>query len=31
MKCKTKIIPYVITWDDGVTNYYKQYLKEKSA
>ncbi|KAI5176627.1 hypothetical protein PAEPH01_2398 [Pancytospora epiphaga] len=28
MKCKTKIIPYVITWDGVVTNYHKQYSRE---
>ncbi|KAI5169886.1 hypothetical protein PAEPH01_1074 [Pancytospora epiphaga] len=28
MKCKTKIIPYVMTWDGVVTNYHKQYLRE---
>ncbi|KAI5173113.1 hypothetical protein PAEPH01_1854 [Pancytospora epiphaga] len=28
MKCKTKIIPYVMTWNSVVTNYHKQYLRE---
>ncbi|KAI5169268.1 hypothetical protein PAEPH01_0574 [Pancytospora epiphaga] len=28
MKCKTKTIPYVITWDGVVTNYHKQYSRE---
>ncbi|KAI5169333.1 hypothetical protein PAEPH01_0622 [Pancytospora epiphaga] len=28
MKCKTKVIPYVMTWDGMVTNYHKHYLKE---
>ncbi|KAI5171244.1 hypothetical protein PAEPH01_1588 [Pancytospora epiphaga] len=28
MKCKTKIIPYVMTWDDAVTSYHKQYSRE---
>ncbi|KAI5173387.1 hypothetical protein PAEPH01_1936, partial [Pancytospora epiphaga] len=27
-KCKTKIIPYLITWDGMVTNYHKQYSRE---
>ena len=27
-KAKTKIIPYVITWDGLVTKYHKKYLKE---
>ena len=27
-KAKTKIIPYVITWDGIVTKYHKSYLKE---
>ena len=26
--CKTQIIPYVITWDNVVTNYHSKYLKE---
>ncbi|KAI5170037.1 hypothetical protein PAEPH01_1195 [Pancytospora epiphaga] len=30
MKCKTKIIPYVMTWDGVVTNYHKQYSREIS-
>ncbi|KAI5172708.1 hypothetical protein PAEPH01_1798 [Pancytospora epiphaga] len=28
MKCKTKIMLYVMTWDSVVTNYHKQYSKE---
>ncbi|KAI5169555.1 hypothetical protein PAEPH01_0809 [Pancytospora epiphaga] len=28
MRCKTKIIPYVMAWDDVVMSYHKQYLKE---
>ena len=28
MNCKTKIIPYVMTWDGVVTNYHKNYSKE---
>ncbi|KAI5168375.1 hypothetical protein PAEPH01_0072 [Pancytospora epiphaga] len=28
MKCKAKIIPYVMTWNSVVTNYHKQYLRE---
>ncbi|KAI5179435.1 hypothetical protein PAEPH01_2638 [Pancytospora epiphaga] len=28
MKCKTKIIPYVMTWDGVVTIYHKQYSRE---
>lgn len=27
-KAKTKIIPYVMTWDGVVTNYHKRYIKE---
>ena len=27
-KCKTKIIPYVMTWDGVVTNYHRRYMKE---
>ncbi|KAF7680935.1 hypothetical protein TCON_2444 [Astathelohania contejeani] len=27
-KAKTKIIPYVITWDGVVTKYHRNYLKE---
>ena len=27
-KCKSKIIPYVITWDGLVTKYHKKYMKE---
>jgi hypothetical protein len=27
-KCKTKIIPYVMTWDGVVTTYHKKYLRE---
>ncbi|KAI5169332.1 hypothetical protein PAEPH01_0621, partial [Pancytospora epiphaga] len=27
MKCKAKIILYVMTWCGVVTNYYKQYLR----
>ena len=27
-KCKTKIIPFVITWDEIVTIYYKKHIKE---
>ncbi|KAI5170495.1 hypothetical protein PAEPH01_1481 [Pancytospora epiphaga] len=30
MKCKTKIILYVMTWDGVVTNYHKQYSREIS-
>ena len=25
-KCKTRIIPYVMTWDGVVSNYHKKYL-----
>ncbi|KAI5182781.1 hypothetical protein PAEPH01_2910 [Pancytospora epiphaga] len=28
MRCKPKIIPYVMTWYGVVTSYHKQYLKE---
>ena len=27
-KCKTKIIPYVVSWDGIVTSYHKKYIKE---
>ncbi|KAF7684427.1 hypothetical protein TCON_0390, partial [Astathelohania contejeani] len=27
-KAKTKIIPYVMTWDGVVTKYHRNYLKE---
>jgi hypothetical protein len=27
-KCKTKIIPYVLTWDGIVTRFHKNYSKE---
>ncbi|KAF7684412.1 hypothetical protein TCON_0394 [Astathelohania contejeani] len=27
-KAKTKIIPYVMEWDNVVTKYYRNYLKE---
>ena len=27
-KCKTKIIPYVMTWDGVVTKFHKKYIKE---
>ncbi|EQB61211.1 hypothetical protein NAPIS_ORF01192 [Vairimorpha apis BRL 01] len=27
-KSKTKIIPYVMTWDGVVTTYHKRYIKE---
>lgn len=27
-KCKTKIIPYVLTWDGVVTIYHKSYMNE---
>ena len=27
-KCKTKIIPYVMTWDGIVTRFHKKYSKE---
>ncbi|KAF7683759.1 hypothetical protein TCON_1028 [Astathelohania contejeani] len=27
-KAKTKIIPHVMTWDDVVTKYHRNYLKE---
>ncbi|KAF9761019.1 hypothetical protein NGRA_2897 [Nosema granulosis] len=27
-KCRTKIIPYVMTWDGVMTNFHKKYLKE---
>jgi len=27
-KCKTKIIPFVMTWDGIVTIYHKKYIKE---
>ena len=26
--CKTKIIPYVLTWDGIVTTFHKRYSKE---
>ncbi|KAI5154681.1 hypothetical protein ENBRE01_3442 [Enteropsectra breve] len=26
--CKTKIIPYVITWDGIVTKFHQQHIKE---
>ncbi|KAF7682511.1 hypothetical protein TCON_2265 [Astathelohania contejeani] len=29
-KAKTKIIPYVMTWDSVLTKYYKNYLKESN-
>ena len=28
MKCTTKIIPYVMTWDGIVTSYHKRYSRE---
>ncbi|KAI5171250.1 hypothetical protein PAEPH01_1594 [Pancytospora epiphaga] len=28
MKCKTKIIPYVMGWDGMAMNYHEQYLRE---
>ena len=28
MKCKTKIIPYVMTWDGVVTKLHNIYSKE---
>ena len=27
-KCKTRIIPYVITWDGIVSVYHKKYMSE---
>ena len=27
-KCKTKIIPFVLTWDGIVTKFHKTYCKE---
>ena len=27
-KCKSKIIPFVITWDGVVTKYHKQHIKD---
>ena len=27
-KCKTKIIPYVMTWDGVVKRYHSSYIKE---
>ncbi|VDN08579.1 unnamed protein product [Thelazia callipaeda] len=30
MKCRTKIIPYVITWDGVVTNFHKRCVKQSS-
>ena len=27
-KCKTKIIPFVLTWDGVVTIHHKRYMKE---
>ena len=27
-KCKTRIIPYVLTWDGIVTKFHKSYAKE---
>ncbi|KAI5172949.1 hypothetical protein PAEPH01_1826 [Pancytospora epiphaga] len=30
MKYKTKIIPYVMTWNSVTTNYHKQYSREIS-
>ena len=27
-KCKTKIVPYVMTWEGVVSKYHKKYLKE---
>ncbi|KAI5169732.1 hypothetical protein PAEPH01_0951 [Pancytospora epiphaga] len=30
MKCKTKTIPYVMTWDGVVLNYHKHYLRKIS-
>ncbi|VDN03625.1 unnamed protein product [Thelazia callipaeda] len=29
MKCGTKIIPYVMTWDRIVTNFHNRYAKEE--
>ncbi|KAF9763721.1 hypothetical protein NGRA_1100 [Nosema granulosis] len=26
-KCRTRIIPYVMTWDGLVTTYHKKYIK----
>ncbi|KAI5171255.1 hypothetical protein PAEPH01_1599 [Pancytospora epiphaga] len=25
--CRTRIIPYVMTWDEVVTKYYRRHLK----
>ena len=30
-KCKTKIIPFVLTWDGVVTIHHKRYMKELGA
>ncbi|KAI5171816.1 hypothetical protein PAEPH01_1677 [Pancytospora epiphaga] len=30
MRCKTKIILYVMTWDNVLTSYHKQYPREIS-
>ena len=27
-KCKTRIIPYVMTWDGVVTTYHKKYIRD---